>query len=63
MSSKDQAAAYLAEAERTLEAAKAIYDASDGQQQLWAQMVKNGYDAIEQAVSAAIMAQDHAIPW
>lgn len=62
MSSKDQAAAYLAEAERTLEAAKAIYDASNGQQQLWAQVVKNSYDAIEQAASAAIAAQDHAIP-
>ena len=62
MSSENQAAAYLAEAERTLEAAKAIYDASDGQQQLWAQVVKNGYDAIEQAASAAIAAQDHAIP-
>lgn len=62
MSSEDQAAAYLAEAERTLEAAKAIYDASNGQQQLWAQVVKNSYDAIEQAASAAIAAQDHAIP-
>jgi HEPN domain-containing protein len=62
MSSEDQAAAYLAEAERTLDAAKAVYAASDDQQQLWAQVVKNGYDAIEQAASAAIAAQDHAIP-
>lgn len=62
MSSENQAAAYLAEAERTLDAAKAIYDASSDSQQLWAQVVKNGYDAIEQAASAAIAAQDHAIP-
>jgi HEPN domain-containing protein len=29
---------------------------------MWAQVVKNGYDAIEQAVSAAIAAEDEAIP-
>lgn len=29
---------------------------------MWAPVVKNGYDAIEQAVSTAIAAQGHAIP-
>jgi HEPN domain-containing protein len=62
MSTDDQAAAYLEEAELTLDAAKAICNTADEAQQLWAQVVKNGYDAIEQAASAAIAAQDHAIP-
>lgn len=63
MSSEEQATAYLEEAELTLEAAEAVYAAAaEGGQALWAQVVKNGYDAIEQAASAAIAAQDHAIP-
>ena len=61
MSSDEQATAYLAEAELTLQAAQSIYDAA-GDREMWAQVVKNGYEAIEQAASAAIAAQDHAVP-
>ena len=54
MSSEEQAAAYLAEA---------IYNAAaNSGQALWAQVVKNGYDAIEQAVSASIAAENEPIP-
>lgn len=62
MSTEEQATAYLAEAELTLAAAKTIFESAGERQQLWAQVVKNGYDAIEQAASAAIAAQGHAIP-
>lgn len=62
MSTEEQAIAYLEEATLTLEAAKAIAAAVTASRQLWAQVVKNGYDAIEQAASAAIAAQGHAVP-
>lgn len=63
MSSEEQADAYLEEAELTLESAEAIYNtAEESGENLWAQVVKNGYDAIEQAVSAGIAAEDEAIP-
>jgi HEPN domain-containing protein len=63
MSSDEQAATYLEEARLTLEAAQAVYDkAEETGNDLWATAVKNGYDAIEQAASAAIAAKDHAIP-
>ena len=62
MSTKEQATAYLEEATLTLEAARTIAEAATASRQLWAQVVKNGYDAIEQAASAAIAAQGHAIP-
>ena len=62
MSTEDQATAYLEEATLTLEAARAIAEAATASRQLWAQVVKNGYDAIEQAASAAIAARSHAIP-
>lgn len=63
MSSDEQADAYLIEAELTFSSARAIYtSASTDRENLWAQVVKNGYDAIEQAVSAAIAAQEESIP-
>lgn len=63
MSTDEQADAYLAEAELTLSSARAIHQAAtDTQENLWAQVVKNGYDAIEQAISAAIAARDERIP-
>lgn len=63
MSSEEQADAYLKEAELTLSSARAIYSsAEESREQLWAQVVKNGYDAIEQAVSAGIAAKNEAIP-
>lgn len=63
MSSEEQADAYLTEAELTLESAEAIYvSADESGENLWAQVVKNGYDAIEQAISAGIAADNEAIP-
>ena len=62
MSTEKQATAYLEEATLTLEATRAIAAAATASRQLWAQVVKNGYDAIEQAVSAAIAARGHAVP-
>jgi len=62
MSSEDQAAAYLREADLTLQSARTVFDAATPDDPLWAQVVKNGYDAIEQAVSAAIAAQGERIP-
>jgi hypothetical protein len=63
MSAEEQAEAYLNEAELTLESAQAIYNtASETGNKLWAQVVKNGYDAIEQAVSAAIAFEGEDIP-
>lgn len=63
MSSEEQAEAYFEEAELTLESAEAIYNsAEESGENLWAQVVKNGYDAIEQAVSAGIAAENEAIP-
>ena len=62
MSSEEQAAAYLREADLTLQSARTVFDAATPDDPLWAQVVKNGYDAIEQAVSAAIAAQGERIP-
>jgi hypothetical protein len=63
MSSEEQADAYLTEAELTLKSAAAIYKSADESgENLWAQVVKNGYDAIEQAISAGIAADNEAIP-
>lgn len=63
MSRADQATAYLEEAELTLLSARAIYDSAiESRAELWAQVVKNGYDAIEQAVSAAIAAEREPVP-
>lgn len=62
MSREDQSAAYLAEAELTLRSARLILDSAAPDDQLWAQVVKNGYDAIEQAVSAAIAYRGERVP-
>lgn len=63
MSAGEQAEAYLNEAKLTLESAQAIYNtAVETGNTLWAQVVKNGYDAIEQAVSAAIAVEGEDIP-
>lgn len=63
MSSEEQATAYLEEAELTFLSAQAIYhSAVDTHDELWAHVVKNGYDAIEQAVSAAIAYRNETIP-
>jgi len=63
MSSEEQADAYIEEAQLTMESAEAIYSSGkETGEALWAQVVKNGYDAIEQAVSAGIAAENEAIP-
>lgn len=63
MSSEDQAGAYREAAELTLESAQAIHNsATESGENLWAHVVKNGYDAIEQAVSAGIAATGEDIP-
>jgi HEPN domain-containing protein len=63
MSTDEQAAAYLDEARLTLTSARAIYRAATAEHEaLWADVVKNGYDAIEQAVSAGIAAREERIP-
>ena len=50
-----QAESYLKEAELSLETAQIIFDkAKEEDKDLWANVIKNCYDAIEQAVSAAI---------
>jgi HEPN domain-containing protein len=61
MSTDEQARAYLREARLTLESARVIHEADDANG-LWAQVVKNGYDAIEQAVSAGIANRGHSVP-
>lgn len=62
MSSEEQAAAYFEEARLTLASARAILEAADETEDMWAQVVKNAYDSIEQAISAAIAARDERIP-
>lgn len=62
MSTDEQARAYLREATLTLESARAVHEAASDANRLWAQVVKNGYDAIEQAVSAGIADRERAVP-
>lgn len=63
MSKENQAEAYIEEARLTLESARAIFRTAEANDEaLWAQVVKNGYDAIEQAVSAAIASRNEPIP-
>lgn len=60
---QQQARSYLEEAELTLDAAKAVFTkAREERKVLWAIVVKNCYDAIEQAVSSAIAAKQESIP-
>lgn len=62
MSSEEQAEAYMEEARLTFESARAIEESSDDRDDMAAQVVKNAYDAIEQAISAAIASTGEAIP-
>lgn len=63
MSSEDQAAAYVEEARLSLDSARVIFQAArEDQSNMWAQVAKNGYDAKEQAISAAIAAKAESIP-
>lgn len=55
-----QAEAYLREAESTLSAAQLLYDTNPDE--FDAQIVKNAYDALEQALSAGIAAEGRNIP-
>ncbi len=58
-----QADNYIREAELTLESAQAIFDkAKEENKGLWANVVKCCYDAIEQAVSAALAKKWEVIP-
>ena len=62
MSTEEQARAYFREATLTLESARTVYEAASDANRLWAQVVKNGYDAIEQAVSAGIADRGRTVP-
>lgn len=60
---EQQADNYLKEAEFSLDAAKAIFDKSKEEDKtLWANVVKCCYDAVEQAVSAALAKKGEIIP-
>lgn len=60
MSRKEaQADAYLEEAETTLEGARILHESREGGH---AQVVKNAYDALEQALSAGIAHEGEDIP-
>ena len=56
----EQASAYLSEAETTLESARVL--AEDDPDAFASQIVKNAYDALEQALSAGIAARGEEIP-
>lgn len=63
MSRGAQAEAYLEAARQSRRAAQLIYRSAIGTgDPLWAPVVKNGYAAMEQAVSAALAAGDEPIP-
>lgn len=58
-----QARTYLEEAKLTLDASTAIFEtAKNEHRNLWANVVKNCYDAIEQAVCSAIAGSSGEIP-
>lgn len=58
-----QAKSYLEEAELSLETAQIIFNkAKEDDKELWANVIKTCYDAIEQAVSAAIAKKNEVIP-
>ena len=59
----EQSKKYMEEAELTLESAEAIFEkAKEEDKDLWANVVKSCYDAIEQAISSAISAKEEVIP-
>jgi hypothetical protein len=56
----EQASAYLSEAETTLQSARVLFE--DNPEAFASQIVKNAYDALEQALSAGIAARGGDIP-
>ncbi len=59
----EQSKKYMEEAELTLESAEAVFEkAKEEDKDLWANVVKSCYDAIEQAISSAISAKEEVIP-
>jgi hypothetical protein len=62
MSSEEQAEAYMEEARLTFQSARTIMETAVETEDMWAQVVKNAYDAIEQAVSGAIASRGESIP-
>lgn len=56
---ENQAKAYLDEAKTTLDGAKILFESRNGG---YAQVVKNAYDALEQALSAGIAFEGEDIP-
>ena len=59
----EQSKKYMEEAELTLESAEAVFEkAKEEDKDLWANVVKGCYDAIEQAISSAISAKEETIP-
>lgn len=62
MNKEEQAAAYVREARLTLKSARTIYESSASGERMWAQVVKNAYDALEQAASAGIAHRGQRIP-
>jgi HEPN domain-containing protein len=56
----EQASAYLSEAETTLQSARVLFE--DDPESFASQIVKNAYDALEQALSAGIAAREEDIP-
>lgn len=57
-----QAEKYLEEAELTLYSAMTLFEkAKEEDKELWANIVKTCYDAVEQAISAAIAKKDEII--
>lgn len=60
---KEQSKKYIEEAELTMASAQAIFErAKEEDKDLWANVVKSCYDAIEQALSSAIAAKEEKIP-
>lgn len=60
---KEQAKKYIEEAELSFYVAESLYNrAKDSNLDLWAHVIKNCYDAIEQAISAAIASEGEKIP-
>lgn len=60
---EEQAKKYLEEAELSLDAAKSVFDAAkSNSKKMWAQVVKGCYDAMEQAISAALAKKGLVIP-
>ncbi len=58
-----QAEKYIEEAELTLYSAMTVFEkAKEEDKELWANIVKMCYDAIEQAISAAIAKKNEIIP-